>query len=383
MLAHAQEDVSTEESPAPEAEDAEGSEEKATESLPAAESAESDESQTADPSSSEEGGEDEAAEPDTTDEEKPAEEPPTDDGADADLLQSEAVRAPELTENQIRWLKPRRELMYQVPRAQVDYTAYTLEWGEVKIGLANVLVGVAPRVQIGTSPALNLLKVYNVSGKVNPIRFGRLDLAGEASYYTLPLGDFRLTYTGGGGRFSVQLLEPWSVHFGGTINNIEGGGTPDLAGINPWLVGMSQEELEAWSEPLIEAGASIELDAQVYTVSFATDWRFNRRDSLIFQAGAWLNVNANAALNVPPIAGLEEAFNESRDYDLGDAYMMSLAYHIAGKHWEFRFGLGFSSADWAWLLQATDLSYRFGGATRMSEWRTRKTWRRNAGDVQP
>ena len=71
--------------------------------------------------------------------------------ADTDLLQAEAIRAPELTENQIRWLKPKRELMYAVPRAQVDFTAYTLEWGEVKVGLANVLVGVAPRVQVGTS----------------------------------------------------------------------------------------------------------------------------------------------------------------------------------------------------------------------------------------
>jgi hypothetical protein len=302
---------------------------------------------------------------------------------DSDLLQAEAVRAPDLTENQIRWLKPRRELMYAVPRAQVDFTAYTLEWGEVKIGLANVIVGIAPRVQIGTSPALNALNVYNVNGKANPLRYGRFDLAVEASYYTLPLGDFRLSYTGGGGRLSVQVLEPLSMHFGGTINSIKGGGTPDLSGINSWLIGMSKEELEDWSEPLIDAGASVELDAQVYTVNFATDFRFNRRDSLIFQAGAWLNVNANAALNVPPIAGLEEAFNQSRDYDFGDAYMASIAYHIAGKHWEFRFGLGLSSADWAWLLQATDLSYRFGGATRMSEWRTRKTWRKNAGDVQP
>ena len=303
--------------------------------------------------------------------------------ADTDLLQSEAIRAPELTENQIRWLKPKRELMYAVPRAQVDFTAYTLEWGEVKVGLANVVVGVAPRVQLGTSPMLNLLGVYNVSGKANPVRIGRFDLAVDGNYYTLPLGDFALTYTGGGLRMSAQLMEPWSVHLGGTVNRLNGGGgTPDLSGVAPMLLGTTAEALEEYEEVLAQEDVNVELNASVYTVNFATDWRFNRRDSLIFQAGAWLNVNADAALYVPPIAGLEEAFDESREYEFGDAYMASLAYHIAGKRWEFRFGIGVSSADWAWLLQSTDLSYRFGGETRMGEGRARRTWRRNAGDVQ-
>ena len=303
--------------------------------------------------------------------------------ADTDLLQAEAIRAPELTENQIRWLKPKRELMYAVPRAQVDFTAYTLEWGEVKVGMANVLVGVAPRVQVGTSPTLNLLGVYNVSGKANPLRFGQVDLAVDGNYYTMPLGDFALTYTGGGLQLSAQVMEPWSIHLGGTVNRLRGGGgTPDLSGVAPMLLGTTAEALEEYEELLAQENVSVELNASVYTVNFATDWRFNRRDSLIFQAGAWLNVNADAALYVPPIAGLAEAFDETREYEFGDAYMASLAYHIAGKRWEFRFGLGVSSADWAWLLQSTDLSYRFGGETRMGEGRARRTWRQNAGDVQ-
>ena len=315
-------------------------------------------------------------------EEEVAEEGP--ESADTDLLQSEAIRAPELTENQLRWLKPKRELMYAVPRAQVDFTAYTLEWGEVKVGLANVLVGVAPRVQLGTSPVLNLLGVYNVSGKANPLRIGRFDLAAEGNYYALPLGDFVLAYTGGGVRMSAQIIEPWSIHFGGTVNSISGGGgTPDFTDVSPWLLGGTAEDLQDYQDLLSDDDVTVELNASVYTINFATDWRFNRRDSLIFQAGAWLNVNADAALYVPPIAGLEEAFDESREYEFGDAFMASLAYHIAGKHWEFRFGIGLSSASYAWLLQSTDLSYRVGGATRMGEGRARRTWRRNAGDVQP
>jgi hypothetical protein len=221
-----------------------------------------------------------------------------------------------------------------------------------------------------------------VSGKANPVRIGRLDLAVQGNYYTLPAGDFSLRYLGGGISLSAQLLEPWSMHLGGTVNRISGGGSPDISELNPWLLAGSANELEEYQE-LIDEGATVDLEASVYTVNFATDWRFNRRDSLIFQAGAWLNVNAAAELYVPPIAGLEEAFDGSRDYTLGDAYTASIAYHIAGKHWEFRFGFGVSSARLAWLLQASDLSYRLGGATRMGEWRARRTWRDNAGDVKP
>ena len=180
-----------------------------------------------------------------------------------------------------------------------------------------------------------------------------------------------------------------SEHPGGIDNVLLAGGrecTSLFASYHPlWVWKSHKKKLaarEEYEELLAQENVSVELNASVYTVNFATDWRFNRRDSLIFQAGAWLNVNADAALYVPPIAGLAEAFDETREYEFGDAYMASLAYHIAGKRWEFRFGLGVSSADWAWLLQSTDLSYRFGGETRMGEGRARRTWRQNAGDVQ-
>ena len=384
-VSYAQDDSESQNGPETQSSDAEEAEDNSTEAAPAS----GEKAEPADPGAQEAGAK--GDEPIDV----PVAPPDLLGGGDADFLQSEAVRAPDLSENQIQWLKPLREQLKPIPRAQVDFTAYALKWGEVKIGLANISVGVAPRVQVGTSPMLNAMKIYNANAKANFLRWGRFDLAAEGSYYTLPLGDFRLTYRGGGARLSVIVIEDpdpapeapntsdgMSIHLGFTAHQIGGGGTPDVSGLNPWVFGMSKEELEEWSQPLVEAGATIDLDAQVYAVNFATDYRFNRRDSLIFQLGAWLNVNANAAVNVPPIAGLEEAFNETRDYSLGDAYTASLAYHIAGKHWEFRFGVGLSSASWAWLLQSTDLSYRFGGSTRMDEWRTRRTWRKNASDVQ-
>ena len=295
-------------------------------------------------------------------------------------LEAAAVRAPELDEDQYSWLRPRRHLMGQVPRAQVDYTAYTLEWGELKVGLASVGFGVLPRMQIGASPPLWALGIENASGKFNLVRIGKFDLSLEGDWYNLPMGDdFAVTYIGWGVRTSAQVSEPMSIHLGGTVANIEGQGTPDVSGLPSLLI--SEAEKDTWNQSIEDSGATAEIEANAVTLNFAVDWRFNRRDSLILQAGAWLNVDAAVAAHVPPVIGLHDAINETREYGISDAYMLSLAYQIAGEHWEFRFGLGMSSESWAWLLQSTEFSYRTGGATRLSEWRTRRTWSRNSGDV--
>ena len=295
-------------------------------------------------------------------------------------LEAAAVRAPELDESQYGWLRPRRHLMDQVPRAQVDYTAYTLEWGELKVGLARIVFGVLPRMQVGTSPPLWALGIENANGKLNILRVGRFDFSLEGDWLNLPMGDeFAVGYLGWGARASLQVSDPMSIHFGGTSARIQGKGSPDLSSLPSLLI--SDEAKAEWNQSIDDAGATAEINANAVTVNLAVDWRFNRRDSLILQTGAWLNVDAAVAAHVPPVAGLHDAINESREYGLGDAYMASLAYQIAGEHWEFRFGVGVSSESWAWLLQSTDLSYRTGGATRLSEWRTRRTWSRNSGDV--
>ncbi len=295
-------------------------------------------------------------------------------------LEAEAVRAPELDEDQYTWLRPRRHLMGQVPRGQVDYTAYTLEWGELKVGLASLGFGILPRMQVGTSPPLWALGVENANGKFNLLRLGKFDLSLEGDWFNLPMGDdFAVSYLGWGARASIQVSDPMSVHFGGTVAAIDGQGTPDLSDLPSLLI--SDEAKVEWNASVEDSGATAEIHANAVTVNLAVDWRFNRRDSLILQGGAWLNVDAEVAARVPPVAGLYDAINESREYGISDAYMLSLAYQIAGEHWEFRFGVGMSSESWAWLLQSTEFSYRTGGATRLSEWRTRRTWSRNSGDV--
>ncbi len=332
-----------------------------------------------DPDAPEEAGEEE---------EEESEPPPPLELSSTDFAR--AAEAPQLTDSQIKWLRPRRHLMGQRPRAQNDFTAYSLEWGEVKVGLAKTTMGVLPRVQVGTVPVLWGLNVQNGQTKVNAIRFGGLDVAVEGSYFGIPLDSFTANYKALGGGMSLQIVEKWSIH--GRLNKawfvLEGppAGLLELSGA---LVSKNAE-MEAFvtalegnetaSEGLNDGNISVTANAMV--LNFATDYRFNRRDSLILQVQAMLSGSATAGATIPPILGLDEAFDieKSGPVDASQAYLASLAWHSAWKRWEIRFGAGVSSQPGAWTFQAMDLSYRFGGETRNTERRTRKTWRGNRKD---
>ena len=314
--------------------------------------------------------------------------PPALDLSETDFAR--AAEAPQLTDSQIKWLRPKRHLMGQKPRAQNDFTAYSLEWGEVKVGLAKTTIGVLPRVQVGTVPVLWGLNVQNGQTKVNAIRFGGLDLAVEGSYFGIPLDDFTANYKALGGGLSLQVVEKWSIH--GRLNKawfVMEGPPAGLLELSGALVSRNAE-MDAFVSALggnatAEEGlndGNISVTANAMVLNFATDYRFNRRDSLILQVQAMLSGDATAGATIPPILGLDEAFDieKTGSVDASEAYVASLAWHSAWKRWEMRVGAGVSSQRGAWTFQAMDLSYRFGGETRSTERRTRKTWRGNRKD---
>jgi hypothetical protein len=313
-------------------------------------------------------------------EEEEAEVPPALDLSSTDFAR--AAEAPDLTDSQIKWLRPKRHLMGQNPRAQNDFTAYSLEWGEVKVGLGKTTLGILPRVQLGTVPVMWGLKVQNGQAKVNAVRFGGLDLSVEGSYFGIPLDNFTANYKALGGGMSFQIVEKWSIH--GRLNKawflLEGPPT-GLKGVSDRLAS-TPGALTTYLEELGD-DSLISVKADALVVNLATDYRFNRRDSLILQVQAMLGGSVCGALTIPPILGLDEAFDiEKCGYvaNASEAYLASVAWHSAWKRWEIRLGAGISSQPGAWAFQAMDLSYRFGGETRNTERRTRRTWRGNRKD---
>ncbi len=296
--------------------------------------------------------------------------------------QEEAQEMPGLSRAQHRWLEPSRTKLEQVPRAQTDYTAYTLEWGETKVGLASITIGALPRTQIGTVPVLDALGVMNGHVKVNILRAGPFDLGIGSNYYRLQVGEFVGSHLGGSLVTSTQLMKAWSLHVGVNYASLESSGVPDTtrlpsvltAGTDPDTFQASQDGNEsAWN-----------FHGQNLRLNMATDVRFNRRDSIVFQAGAIIWSNIDKGFDAPPILGLEDAFAraEENTNPIGESLVTSLAWQWTWRKVDLRVGLGWSSVPGAWLLQSTDLSYRFGGKTRRSERRMNRTWKRNKDDTK-
>ena len=296
--------------------------------------------------------------------------------------QENAQEMPGLSKAQHRWLEPKRTQLEQVPRAQTDFTAYTLEWGEIKVGLASITIGALPRTQIGTVPALDIVGVTNGHVKVNILRVGGFDLGVGGNLYRLQIGDFVGTRTGGSAYTSMQLLDPWSLHIGTTYANFHADGVPDASRLPSLLTGGADADTFLASQEGNEDAWLF--DGRNVRMHIATDYRFNRRDSLLFQIGATVWSKIETGFEAPPILGLDEVFENATDTSnpIQKSLVTSLSWQWTWRKVDLRVGAGLSNVPGAWILQSTDLSYRFGGKTRSSERRMNRTWKRNKSDTK-
>jgi hypothetical protein len=298
-------------------------------------------------------------------------------------IQGKVEAMPVLSAKKHRWLKPRHHLLGANPRNNTDFTAYTLELGEVKVGLASITVGVAPRTQLATVPLLNLIGVYNGSLKINAIHAGPLDIAFSATYHRLSLGEFVGSYAGAGGMASLTLHRNWSIHGGASYTHIHARGLPDFSKLSPLLSSLTKGQLDDFElDPDWFDGGAPEIRGEVVSARVATEVRFNRRDSLIVQASAMIYAKTSAQLPIlPPILNMDKVLDHDGAIPIRDTYVASVAYQASWKQFDLRIGAGLSSVKYAWLLQSTELSYRFGGKTRRTESRQKKHWRKNRKDI--
>lgn len=289
-------------------------------------------------------------------------------------------------------LRPKRHRFPQNPYANTSsFTAYTLEWGETKVGLGSILTGVVPRVQLGTAPLLDAVGVWNINAKANLTRVGPFDAAFVAQYYNVPLTGLvggalngsggtttaSASYLGIGATGSLQILDPWSIH--GQLywarpsarGNISFDDLPEVL-----LPGLSLGDTGA-------IGLGVTGDLAV--LNLATDLRFNRRDSVF----AWLRAPIYGrvrGMTNGRIDGFDELENADFIIAYGDwikfseSYSVAIGYQASWKHLDARVGVGMSAIPGAWILQAFELSYRFGGTTRRNERKIRKGYREVRGN---
>lgn len=298
--------------------------------------------------------------------------------------------------------RPRRWRFPQNPYGSTDFTAYTREWGEAKIGLASISYGVLPRTQVGTSAALDALRIWNGQAKVNFLRAGPFDAALAGSLFVVPINatlrriDADGRYEIGGVRIdeddifvdrvttygvalqtSLQVAGGWSVHGGVGYNRASARGQLDLLNLPEIVIpGLDPIGGQITIVPAVSG--------ELLDLRFATDYRFNRRDSLIVQAAASVWAKARGVIDPSEISGVP-FFDAAAAYDVAlerqqivsprDSFRATVAWQFSWRRVDLRAGIGVSAVPATWLLQAFDLSYRFGGETRRTERTIRRGYR--------
>jgi hypothetical protein len=328
--------------------------------------------------------EDAPDEPDTSDsagDDSASEPPPIDLSVSTEELTG-------LTEEQHEFLEPKLGRLPPNPYHQTDYSAYALEWGELKVGATNISVGVLPRVELGTSVIMDSLGIPNADLKVNALRLGPVDLALLGSHYAIPLADFSGSRSQLGFGASVIILDKWSLHTQANYNIFMADGLPDLRPLGDVIEWLTGNEISDYSVQAIEDQYDLHIRARTLTLGMATDVRFNRRDSLVLQGSATLYsqiyTDNTGEGEIPPLFNLDQIL--SQDYEgsmpLSESYVASIAYQAAWKRLELRLGVGASATPGAWLLQSTELSYRLGGQSRRTERKVYRAWKRNRQEVE-
>lgn len=298
-----------------------------------------------------------------------------------------------LTDEQVEFLQPKRQLLDENPYAQVDFTAYALEWGEVMLGISGIEVGVLPRVQLGTQPVFDLLGVYNLHAKGNIVRLGPLDAGLIGQWVHVPLGSFRAGFIGGGPMGSWIVTKGFSLHSGLQYGVMTASGIPDKppALFKAWI---DQEQIDELAAAAAEVGLDPKVDASALLLRLAADYRFNRRDSIVLQVNtiAWGQLDSSVGtLEVDPLVDQALAlvfpyatddFRSSTTVGPTQAYAVTVSYQASFQQIGARLGAGFSADKLSWILQGNDLNYRFWGKTRREDHRRKKGWRETNRDVR-
>ena len=262
------------------------------------------------------------------------------------------------------------------PRRAFDFNAYALEFGQVELGIQQVALGLAPRVQVSTNPVLDGLGAWNVGVRLNLLRAGPVDVTPTvAGYRVTDSGGFDARWLKVGLQTSIICTPRWSLHLGGGWDWLAADGIPRTETLRPFLWSdEARAEAAQWVATADAVNADLRVRQVLGTIRVATDVRLTWRDSLVIQASAipfgrsYQQLEGTVQgqqVGLPPVLQLDELLVDTdRDDPAGaitDSYVVSLAYQASWERLQLRLGVGSSATQLAWLLPSFNLAWRFGG----------------------
>jgi hypothetical protein len=271
--------------------------------------------------------------------------------------------------------KERRQAWRQAPidpAYETSFSAYTIGARDVRLGLMNIDYGVLDNLQVGTAPVLDLLRVYNLHGKVTAIQTQRVDLAFEATgmfwdgnwgedQESIAITAWPLMATG-----SWMISERFSLHLGYRWDNVDVTGSFDsedlVRGMTSVLgIDLGDELYEALDDKgNFYGGGRLTLGQS----RLAVDCRLNRRDAIILQVWRYNTLNARIDAGAAVDEGVEAgaAVHIQQPLEGVFAATSSIAYQLTLPRLRVRVGIPISGADTLptmWLPQAFELYWLF------------------------
>lgn len=258
------------------------------------------------------------------------------------------------------------------PAYESDFSAYTIGRHRTRLGLMNLDYGLLDNLHVGTAPMLDLLKIYNLHGKVTAIQTQRIDLSFEATGMfwngnwgedaeDLSITVWPLMATG-----SWMISQRFSLHLGYRWDNVDVRGSFDsedlVRGLTSALGIDLGDELYGALEGkgAFYGGGRLTLGQS----RLAVDCRLNRRDSIVFQAWRYntlsARIDAGAAVDETMDAGAAVRIQQPLEGVL--AATSSIAYQMTLPRLRLRVGIPISGEDalpTMWLPQAFELYWLF------------------------
>ncbi len=323
---------------------------------------------------------------------------------------SKAEEAPGLNREDYEGLKPDRDQLPINPYAQVDYSAYTLEWGEFSAGVPTLAAGVLPRTQLSTNWVLYPLCampdtaygvcVPNIDLKVNALRAGPVDVGLQ---WTWSDGTIRYSIEGVqappvnvatigvGGALSLLVKPNWGIHASGLWRRAAVNGSVPTNMLVGALSGSLGVPDGLPLEQVLGGDTTLEVWHQDALVRLATDVHFSRKRVFIIKAQALVWSSTPYTIKSGDAEERDELEAETSVGSLiGQSFVGGFDYQIAYRAADFWVGLRVRPGAIALLglgvpalpvYPTVGMNFRFGGETRAGERRMLRSWRQNDEDV--
>ena len=215
-----------------------------------------------------------------------------------------------------------RKTLPPEPKAQQDFTAYTVGHKQWRLGLINFDYGLLDELSIGTSP-LKFIVGPNVRAKVMAVERGRFALGLQAGYWRVNQNYLagEDAETSDNAKVSMVPLEytvswwatpKFSLHVGNTWTLAQAKGKFTGEQIGNALATLTQDGSGDSIGDAVDDSTYVGADIRVSAMqsNAAAEWRFNRKHSLVL-------VSRNTVLVSGVIAGTAGAADEESGVEVG------------------------------------------------------------------